>query len=185
MRALARRIPERLRIRRPAFLFLLGLLLLFGGVAVARTQQDHRSRDSRASKTRAPELWFFFSATDPGTAREAKRLVAFLRGRRDITLRPCLLVRDFRGLESAVKASKKLTDEIPTLIKELRSLSGPQFSLRMWDDQGLSLARELGIDRLPAYALLAPSKGSRTRRAHLAMGRDVKLEELIQCRNCR
>lgn len=171
--------------------------LLVLGLGLAWPQETGKSRaEKRTPKAEKiykhkHELWFFFSPSGPDLSKDVRRLRAFLEKHPEISLRPCLLVDDFKAIE-------KPSDELGATLKELRSLwslTGREeptpgaFSIRVWDEEGLAFARELGIDRLPSYTLVAGpgspsgSGGGRrsARRAHVVYGQGAQFEELVRC----
>ena len=133
---------------------------------------------------RSSKLWFFFSTSQKDLQKEVARLRAFLKSHPEIAFRPCLLVEDFGAM-------KKPTKDFAATLRELGAISGPGFSMPVWDAERVNFAQKLRIRRLPAYALVTDSKRSSTtrgqaaRRAHLAFGRGVNFKELVTCRSHR
>ena len=184
MNQVCHEVPCVRRLSHPLVFLLLALLLallLFGAIGSAGAQEQGNARGTGAAGKAPWELWFFFSPSEKGLAREVRSLRELLRDHRDLSLRPCLLVGDWRAIQ-------KPTRDFADTIKELHSLIGPGFSLRVWDAEGLALARRLRIGRLPAYALLARSGRTnlkRTDMAHVAFGRGADFKELLSCRSHR
>jgi len=105
----------------------------------------------------APEdaqVWVFCSPDAP----EAARIFAQLKGER---VRPVLLVERYFG------------DRAPSdaFLSTLQAAG----ELRVCDEEGLRKARELGIRRLPAVAVV------RDGHAHVASGSGVDVKELLRC----
>lgn len=142
-----------------------------GVLALAAALSAENARSARPGGSR--ELWFFFSPSAKGLAREAQALGAFLTEHPEVVLRPCLLVKDWKDV---AQPGSDLADTIAAL----RALSGSLFSLPLWDEEGLRLARALGIERLPAYALLDAPEKSGPRKARLAYGKGANLQELAR-----
>lgn len=69
------------------------------------------------------------------------------------------------------------SEDLADAIKAVGALG---LTLRLWDDGGLALARELRIDRLPAYAVIDSPGPSGVRRVRTASGYEVKLGELLR-----
>ena len=166
-----------IRTRHGAGLVLFAVLL-FDAWGAANAQEGFRGLSPLAQKKQSRELWLFFSPDGKSLALDVRALGRFLRRHPEVVLRPCLLVQDWHSIK---KASKDFADTV----KALRAVIGPAFSIPVWDREGLAFARELGIDRVPAVALLgAPGRAGPTC-AHLAYGRGVKLAELLRCKRCR
>jgi hypothetical protein len=119
------------------------------------------------------ELWLFFSPAEARLAPDLRTLGEFLKRHPEITLRPALLTPDTRFLKAPPAA---LADSV----KVLAALQGAALSLRLWDDEGLARARELGIDCFPAWALVDPPDRTGLRRARVATGYGPKFEELLR-----
>jgi hypothetical protein len=107
--------------------------------------------------TSAPEeaqIWVFCSPDAP----DASRIFSQLKGER---VRAVLLVERYFG------------DRAPSdaFLSTLQAAG----ELRAYDDEGLRKARELGIRRLPAVAVV------RGGRAHVASGAGVDVKELLRC----
>jgi hypothetical protein len=122
-----------------------------------------------AAQAPSRELWVFLSLADLDL-REDFREIARLRKDRAFSVRPSLLAQDFSLMKKATRIQVEN-------IESLRAVVGKDFGLPVVDEEGLALARSLGIERLPAFALLDP----RTRRAHVAYGRGARLSELFSC----
>lgn len=149
-------------------LFFLGIVLSAG---VAAGQEVRRGPAAPARPAR--ELWLFFSPSVPGLARELAPLGEALRRRPDIRVRPAFLSVAWDALGAP-------TEEVAELFRGIRSLQGGELSVAPWDPEALRLAREVGIDRLPAYALVEPPDGSGRRTARVAQGFGVKFEGLLR-----
>ena len=100
------------------------------------------------------QVWVFCSPDAP----DAARILAQLKGER---VRPVLLVERYFG------------DRAPS--EAFLSTVQAAGELRACDDEGLRKARELGIRRLPAVAVV------RRGRAHVASGAGVDVRELLRC----
>ncbi len=123
----------------------------------------------QAAQNTPAEIHLFFSPDAPPSQRIITQFRKHLSGRRDLRLRLTLLVRDFRLLE--VEPST----DFQAAVKALRDLVGPEFGLLLYDEEGLELARKLGLARLPAVVV------NRGRRYHVAYGSDPDLEALLRC----
>ena len=149
-------------------LFFLAILLP-AGVAVAQEIGRASARDSRPAR----ELWLFFSPSVPGLAREFRTLQEALRRHPDVGVRPAFLSTEWEALRAP-------TAEAAELFREIRSLQGGDLSVALWDREALRMARTLGVDRLPAYAVLGPPDRSGRRTARVAQGLGVKFEGLLR-----
>ena len=127
-----------------------------------------------ASKTHRT-LWVFVSPESTDLGPDLVRLRKIMRERHNLVIRPCLLVENFKSLKRPTKA-------FANNIRELRSLSGPHFSMPVLDEEGFLLAKRIGIERLPAFALIDRASNRRTERAHVLYGRGANLLELIRCK---
>jgi hypothetical protein len=143
------------------------LLLAVAGLVLA---QDLRSTRGEA-KT---ELAFFFSDSTQDLEASARALVGLRTKHPSLRIQPVFLVEDFASLA-------KPSEEFARGIRELRYAVGQDFGLHVYDEDGLALAREIKLDRLPAYALVA--KQGERRRAFVAYGTRPNLEELVRCGN--
>ena len=118
------------------------------------------------------EFVFFFSETSPDLATSARALRELRRKHPSLPIRPVFLAADFGSLA-------RPRAEFAAGIRELKAAVGEDFSVHVYDEEGLALARDLGLDRLPAYALiLTHGEG---RRAFVAHGTRANLEELLRC----
>jgi hypothetical protein len=147
--------------------FSAALLLGIAGSAIAQARQGP------VAKTPPLELWLFFSPAEARLAPDLHTFGEFLKRHPAITLRPTLLSPD-AGFLRAPPA------DLADSVKALAALQGAALSLRLWDDEGLARARELGIDRFPAWALLDPPDRTGLRRARIAIGYGPKFEELLR-----
>jgi hypothetical protein len=118
----------------------------------------------------ALELWIFVSPEDPDLGAALGSIERLRRDSRPFLIRPCLLAEGGERL-------KRPTEIQVRNIQALRRLIGPGFGLVVADSLGLARARELGIQRLPAFALLDPKAG----RAHVAYGTRANVEDLFRC----
>lgn len=148
-------------------LLCLALSLAIAGVGVAQAKRGI------APAARVRELWLFFSPSETRLAPEIRMLGDFLKRHPDIALRPALLAQD----TAFVKAPPA---DLAESVKALAELPGPGLALRLWDDEGLARARDLGIDRFPAWALVDSADASGVRRARVATGYAPRLEELLR-----
>jgi hypothetical protein len=141
------------------------LLLAVAGLVLA---QDLRSTRGEA----ATELAFFFSDSTRDLEATSRALGALRKKHPSLRVRPVFLAEDFYSLA-------KPSEEFARGIRELKYAVGQDFGLQVYDEDGLALARELKLDRLPAFALIATT-GDR-RRAYVAYGARPNLEELVRC----
>ncbi len=147
------------------------VVVLALGIGVVGAQERAAVRGPRKDRT----LWFFFAPSQRGLAKEVRRIGEVLRSHPEIGFRPCLVVDDWSLV-------RRPSQDFAETVKALRSLIGPEFSLPLWDDEGLALARAIGVERVPAYALIETAPKGGTRRAHLAYGQGAKIEEILRCR---
>lgn len=142
-----------------------GLLIVVIGSAFA-----HHTRSTLTDG--AMELAFFFSDSTRDL-EAASRALGALRGKHpSLRMRPVFLVDDFASLG-------KPPGYFARGIRELQYAVGQDFGVRVYDEEGLALARELKLDRLPAWALIVNK--SERRRAVVAYGTQANLEELVRC----
>jgi len=99
-------------------------------------------------------VWVFFSPDSP----EASRLLADLKGER---VRTVLLTERYFGEREPAAA----------FLATIQAAG----EVRVVDEEGLRKAKELGIRRLPALAVV------RGGHAHVASGTQVDVKELLQC----
>lgn len=118
------------------------------------------------------ELAFFFSDSTPDLEASARALGGLRTKHPSLRIRPVFLAQDFASIA-------KPSTEFALGIRELRVVMGQDFSVRVYDEEGLALARQLKLDRLPAYALIL-DKGKR-QQAFVAYGTKTNLEELVRC----
>jgi len=102
-----------------------------------------------------PDAWVFFSADSP----DASGLFKALEGR---AVRAVFLPERFRGPEREPSAGFLATI----------AAAG---EVRVVDEEGLALARTLGVRELPAVAV------RRGGRLHLASGAEAPVKELLAC----
>jgi hypothetical protein len=107
-----------------------------------------------ASGSEETTVWVFFSPDSP----DASKLLADLKGER---VRTVLLTERYFG-EREPAASFLATIQAAG-------------EVRVVDEEGLQKAKELGIRRLPAVAVV------RGTHAHVASGTQVDVKELLQC----
>lgn len=133
------------------------------------------AQDARAGRvSAAPEMAFFFSDSS-GDLEAAARALAELRANHpSVRIRPVFLAQDFASLAAP-------PEDFARGLRALKAAVGEDFSLRVYDEDGLALARELKLDRLPAFAAIE-SRGAR-RRARVAYGARANLEELVRWGN--
>jgi hypothetical protein len=106
------------------------------------------------SVTEEATIWIFFSPDSP----EASRIFEQVKGER---VRTVLLPERYFGARepaAAFLATVQAAGEV-----------------RVVDEEGLKKARELGVRRLPAVAVV------RGTRAHVATGNGVDVRELLRC----
>lgn len=150
-------------MRTPAWMA--GLLLIVAGLALA---QDWRPARGEAQI----ELAFFFSESTRDLETSARALRELGTKHLSLHIRPVFLALDFASLAQP-------SEEFARGIRELGDAVGQDFALHVYDEAGLALARELKLDRLPAYALIS-NRGGRLR-AYVTYGTRPNLEELIRC----
>lgn len=131
------------------------------------------SQETSSARAASHELWIFFSPEAPPLASDLERLGATLRKSPGIVPRPVLLASELVRLRKPGK-------ELAEAVKALQTLQGEAFGLQVLDEAGLARAKDLGIDRLPAYALLEAPSRTGPRRAFVAAGLGVKFEELLR-----
>jgi len=144
-----------------------GLTLADAGTAIAQ------ARSAPAENSPRRELWLFFTPDASHLAPDIRNLGEVLGRHPDLSLRPTLL-SESTGFLKAPAA------DLADTVKALAALPGPGLSLRLWDDEGATQARELGIDRFPAWALVEAPDRTGLRRARVAFGYGAKLEELVR-----
>jgi hypothetical protein len=105
-------------------------------------------------QTEEATVWVFFSPDSP----DASRILADLKGER---VRTVLLVERYFG------------DREPAgpFLASIQAAG----EVRVVDEEGLQKAKELGIRRLPAVAVV------RGGRAHVASGTQADVKELLRC----
>jgi len=141
-------------------------VLLLG--AVQSPQPEMRASTAPENGT----LYFFFSPENAFSPAAAKNLSAIAqRQKGKIKVRPVLVVEDW-------SAWKKPTEDAP-LYRTVRELAGsngpPGLNLPIYDLEGLRLARDWNLSRLPAFVLVAQGK------AHVVYGTRIDLRELLRC----
>src|SRR5262245_29805147 len=99
-------------------------------------------------------VWVFFSPDSP----EASRIFEQVKGER---VRAVLLPERYFGAREPAAA----------FLGTVRAAG----EVRVVDEEGLAKARELGIRRVPAVAVV------RGKRAHVATGNGVDVKELLRC----
>lgn len=112
------------------------------------------------------KLWAFFSESTGDLKSVAQALRAMRSKHPELVIRPSLLVEDFASIARPPESLAAGLREIPNL------------TLAIYDEEGLSLARELRLDRLPAFALVVEDGGSR--KAFVAYGSGANLLELAR-----
>ena len=141
------------------------LLLALVGLVLA---QDSRSKRVEADT----ELAFFFSDSTRDLEVSARALRVLRTNHPSLRIRPIFLAEDFTSLA-------KPTTEFARGIRELKYAVGEDFGVAVYDEDGLALARQVKLDRLPAYALLV-NTGKR-QQAFVVYGTNANLEELLRC----
>ena len=151
--------------------FVLAALLSAGAArAAAAAAAQEPARKAAAAPLPARALWIFFSPAERELARELEIVREVLRKHPDVAVRPVFLTEDWAAL-------KKPSRDFADTIKAAQALG---LSLRLWDDEGLGMARDLGIGRLPAYAVVEPRDPAGVRRARVAYGYGVNVTELLR-----
>lgn len=120
------------------------------------------------------ELWIFFSPGDPDFTKTLAEVQGLVRSGTAVRLRPVFLVDDHSQL-------KHPSEALAQNVKGLRALIGEEFAMRVWDDDGLAIARALRLERLPAVVLVDRDRAGAPVKAHVAYGAGVNLKELCQC----
>jgi len=141
------------------------LLLALAGLVFA---QDFRSTRGET----ATELAFFFSDSTRDLETSTRALRALRQSHPSLRIRAVFLAEDFSSLA-------KPSEEFARGIRELKYVVGQDFAVQVYDEDGLALARDLKLDRLPAFSVIATT-GDR-RRAYVAYGARPNLEELVRC----
>ena len=164
-----------------------GVILLLPLVLLGSHPTEGRQKAPHGRGT----LYFFFSPSTRSAPEAARNAVAFLRTKSAmLRLRPILLVEDWdrfsgemKDKESSffrtVRILSEVTPEtpVPDPAKGLRSCTGREVSIPLFDLKGLGLARKWGITRLPALVLVHGD------RAHRAYGSRTNFEKLLTCRS--
>lgn len=143
---------------------------LMVGAALVPALLGMSPQERGAAQGPSRELWVFLSTGEKDLETDLREILRWRREGVRFTVRPCLLVDDFRGLTMATRGMVET-------VKALRDLVGDGFSLPIVDEEGLALARALGIERLPAWVWV----DRHSRRAHLVYGRGARLSEVISC----
>ncbi|HZE96952.1 MAG TPA: hypothetical protein VE981_07990 [Planctomycetota bacterium] len=107
-----------------------------------------------ASSQDAPTIWIFFSPDSP----DASRIFEQVKGEK---VRAVLLVERYFGDREPSEA----------FLATVQAAG----DVRPFDEDGLRMARKLGIRRLPAVAVV------RGDRVHVATGTKVDVKELMKC----
>jgi len=142
----------------------IALVVVIGVVLAQDLRAGHADSDT--------ELVFFFSDSTKDIESAARALRALRAKRPSLRVRPIFLAEDFGSVA-------KPSDDLTAGIRELKYAVGDGFSLALYDEDGLALARQLKIDRLPAFAAIVTS-GER-RKTCVAYGTRANLEELLKC----
>ena len=114
-------------------------------------------------------LTLFFS---PAASPDAKAIEEILAAARVTTVRVhwALLIEEFRQLVA------KPGSDFAVAVEAIRRVHGESFAgLALYDPEGLSKAKSLGIKRLPALVL------ERRGQIHIAYGRNPDVEGIIAC----
>jgi len=131
------------------------------------------AQDLRATRGNSEtEIAFFFSDSTKDIESASRALRALRAKHPSLRIRPVFLAEDFGSIV-------KPTDDLTAGIRELKYAVGEEFSLPLYDEDGLALARQLKIDRLPAFGVIV-TNGDR-RKAYVAYGSRANLEELLKC----
>lgn len=130
--------------------------------------QDLRSKREGGG----PELVFFFSDSSKDLESAARALRAARAKHPKLRIRPVFLAEDFSSLTQP-------TTDFAAGVRELQYAVGDNFSLQIYDEGGLALARQLKLNRLPAFAVVV-TRGER-QRASVAYGAQANVEELLRC----
>jgi hypothetical protein len=139
-------------------------------IALSALIAPHLLSGMQDRKEISVRLRIFFSPEAPPSERTLARLRKIQTDHPGMRTDHHLLVDDFRDLS--------LTPSVgfQAAVKALRESGGPEFGLSIFDEEGLRLAANYGLSRLPAVVL------DRGGRVHVAYGSDPDLEELLKCR---
>jgi hypothetical protein len=143
---------------------------LMVGAALVPSLLGMSPQERGAGSRPARELWVFLSLAETDLRADFKAIHGLRQDGAAFTVRPCLLVEEF----TALKKSKEVHVEN---VKALRELVGEGMRLPILDEEGLSMARALGVERVPAFCLVDPV----SRRAHVTYGRGARLSEVLRC----
>jgi hypothetical protein len=118
-------------------------------------------------------LYFFTSPEADGGPEGARRAIAFSRKYSErITLRPVLLIRDFKSLKNLTEKSN-----LARTVKELEAGRKPgTLDIPLYDEDGLLLAERWEVRVVPAFVLC--DRG----RAHRTSGASADLDLLWECK---
>jgi len=144
-------------------------LILIVGAALWPALLGMAPQERGAALPPARVLWIFLSLAETDLRMDLEA-VGRLKREAPFAVRPCLLAEEFGAM-------KKVKQVHVDTLKALRDLVGEGFSLPVMDEEGLALARALGVERLPAYALVDGA----SRRAHVVYGRGARLAEVFRC----
>jgi hypothetical protein len=143
--------------------------ILIVGAALSAALLGMSPQDRGAAQAPARVLWIFLSQAETDLRMDLEA-IGCLKRKFPFALRPCLLAEDFGAM-------KKVKEAHVLNLKALRELVGEGFGLPVVDEEGLAMARALGVERLPAYALVDTS----SRRAHVVYGRGARMPEVFTC----
>jgi hypothetical protein len=150
---------------------------LLVAAATAAIRPAWSQEKSEREPVRPQTLWIFFGPTTDLT-RDLRELGAHRERHPHLVVRPCLLTDDFAALREPPEALARTVSELrfhTPLSPE------PDPGLRVLDEEGLALARQLGVGTLPAWALVDAPDARGMRRARLAEGHAPRLKELLGC----
>lgn len=140
------------------------------GAALVPALLGMSPQERGAAPRPARVLWMFLSLAETDLRADFKAVQRLRQDAAAFAVRPCLLVEDFAAL-------KKVKEVHVENLKALRELVGEGLSLPLLDEEGLAMARALGVERVPAFCLVDPV----SRRAHVAYGRGARLSEVFRC----
>lgn len=151
-------------------------MTLVVGAALSAGPLGMAPQERGAAGPAAPtlEFWIFFSPGDGDFTKTLSEIQDLARSEPGVRVRPVLLVDDAALL-------RKPTETLAQNVRGLRALVGPEFAMRVWDEDGLSAARALGLERVPAIVRLERDRSGIPRKAHVAYGLLVNLKELCRC----
>jgi hypothetical protein len=158
------KVPEMVTKRR------LGIGAAIAAVALFAPVPSLHVFGKQDRKMESAHVRIFFSPEAPPSERTLARLRMIQADHPGMRIDHHLLVGDFRDLSLIPSVG------FQAAVKALRESGGPEFGLSIFDEEGLRLAANYGLSRLPAVVL------DRGGLVHVAYGSDSDIEELLKCR---